>query len=77
MKRCQWCKHALLPNRDAPGDYVICALMPPSPVAVSTPQHGAPDLDLVGWHRPAMMLKARCGQFGFSVLRFFGHGPRA
>lgn len=69
MRRCEWCKDGI-PMRDENGAaYIVCALLPPTAFSL-------PEKPLL-WVRPSMSLKGWCGQFRFSVLRFFGYGARA
>jgi hypothetical protein len=72
IKRCGWCKNGLK-AMDGDTAFVVCALIPPTHV-LGTDENGKPKL---AWIRPNMSVKGWCGQFGFSLLRWLGYGPRA
>jgi hypothetical protein len=67
MTRCKFCKHGINAV-DGEKPFVICALIPPTPIVVEEKQI---------WVRPSMMAHAWCGQSKFSIRKFFFRGPRA
>ena len=72
IRRCQWCSHGFT-AKDGETPFTVCALLPPQPVMVNHPEHGA----TIQWHRPNMSQRGWCGQFSLSVARLLGYGPRA
>ncbi len=73
MKKCRNCRHGIAAQDDEmTPPYVVCALIPPTPVAIVEGGKMA-----IRWLRPSMVLNGFCGQFKLSVTKLLFRGSRA
>jgi hypothetical protein len=77
IRACSRCKNGI-PSVDGDGaPFVICALIPPTPITVQTVAD-AQIQTAIQWVRPPMTLRAYCGQFRLSAWKLLKrHEPRA
>ncbi len=76
MKRCERCQHGIASIDGEGGRFVVCALLPPTPILVINKIEIAQVVNNLTWHRPMMALHGFCGQFKLSWWKLLSRGAR-